>query len=70
MSSRCLATLATIDASSVMSLIIDDCLPQLQVIENVIYRQGAIEAIGCIVGKLQFEIVPYVLLLIVPLLGE
>lgn len=70
MSARCLATLATINTPSVMNLIIDDCLPQLQAIENVIYRQGAIEAIGCIVNKLQFEIVPYVLLLIVPLLGR
>lgn len=53
-----------------MDMIVQDCLIQLQAIENVIYRQGAIEAISCIVNKLQFEIVPYVLLLIVPLLGR
>lgn len=42
----------------------------LQAIENIIYRQGAIEAIACIVNKLQFQIVSYVLLLVVPLLGR
>lgn len=70
MASRCLATLALVNSSRVMDKIVEKCLPQLQAIENVIYRQGAIEAIGCIVNKLQFEIVPYVLLLIVPLLGR
>lgn len=97
MAARCLATLALINSSRVMDLIVKDCLVQLQTIENVIYRQGkwginfvsrflfihlfisvsflhfsvgAIEAISCIVNKLQFEIVPYVLLLIVPLLGR
>lgn len=70
MSSRCLATLALINPQRVMSLIIEQCLHQLQAIENVIYRQGAVEAISCIVNKMQMEIIPYVLLLIVPLLGR
>lgn len=70
MAARCLATLALIDSSEVMDMIVKDGLIQLQTIENVIYRQGAVEAISCIVNKLQFEIIPYVLLLIIPLLGR
>ncbi|XP_055324394.1 TATA-binding protein-associated factor 172 [Sitodiplosis mosellana] len=70
MAARCLATLALIDSSKVMDMIVKDGLIQLQTIENLIYRQGAVEAISCIVNKLQFEIVPYVLLLIIPLLGR
>lgn len=70
MTARCLATLALINSSKVMDVIVKDGLMQLQAIENVIYRQGAVEAISCIVNKLQFEIVPYVLLLIIPLLGR
>lgn len=70
MTSRCLATLALINSSKVMEMIVKDGLIQLQTIENIIYRQGAVEAISCIVNKLQFEIVPYVLLLIIPLLGR
>lgn len=70
MTARCMAILAVINTSSVMDAIVNDCLPQLQAIENVIYRHGAIEAISCIVNKLQFDVVPYVLLLVVPLLGR
>lgn len=70
MTARCLATLALINASKVMDMIVQDGLIQLQTIENVIYRQGAVEVISCIVNKLQFDIVPYVLLLIIPLLGR
>lgn len=33
-------------------------------------RQGAVEAIACIVEALQFDIIPYVVLLVVPLLGR
>lgn len=70
MTARCLAILALINSSKVMDMIVKEGLVQLQTIENVIYRQGAVEVISCIVNKLQFEIVPYVLLLIIPLLGR
>lgn len=70
MTARCLAILAIVNTSRVMDIIVHECLPQLQAIENVIYRQGAIESISCIVNKLQFDIVPYVLLLVVPLLAR
>lgn len=50
--------------------VMDEVVPLLSSIESLIKRQGAAEAIACIINKLQFEIVPYVVLLIVPLLGE
>ncbi|XP_074027518.1 histone acetyltransferase 1 isoform X2 [Leptinotarsa decemlineata] len=34
------------------------------------FRQGAVEAIACIVDELKFDIIPYVVLLVVPLLGR
>lgn len=68
--SRALAVLASVDAPRTMSVVIKDVVPCLSAIENVIKRQGAAEAIACIVNKLQFDIVPYVVLLIVPLLGK
>lgn len=70
MTSRCLATMALIDSSVIMDLIIQKGVKMLQTIEDVIQRQGAAEAICCVVNKLQFQIVPYVILLVVPLLGE
>ena len=45
-------------------------LSKLGSTDNDIDRQGAVEAIACIVEALQFDIVPYVVLLIVPLLGR
>lgn len=70
MASRCLATLSLIDSKRVMLLVINDLIPLLSQIESSINREGAIETITCIVNKLQFQIVPYVVLLIVPILGR
>ncbi|XP_055637226.1 TATA-binding protein-associated factor 172 [Toxorhynchites rutilus septentrionalis] len=67
---RCLATLALVNSQVVMTMVINDIIPMLSSIENVIKRQGAAEAIACIVSQLQLEIVPYVVLLVVPLLGR
>ncbi|XP_058174842.1 TATA-binding protein-associated factor 172 [Anopheles ziemanni] len=67
---RCLGTLASVDAATVMTMVINDVVPLLSCIESVIKRQGSAEAIACIVNRLQFEIVPYVVLLVVPLLGR
>ncbi|KAI4456700.1 tata-binding protein-associated factor [Holotrichia oblita] len=70
LSSRCLAVFAKIDSVPVMELIVSKVLPVLGATTNEIDRQGAVEAIACIVEALQFDIVPYVVLLVVPLLGR
>lgn len=62
--------MALINVAPVMDMIVDKGIALLQAIENVTYRQGAAEAIACIVHTLQFQIVPYVILLVVPLLGK
>ena len=70
MASRCVATMALIDVKRVMRMVINDLIPLLSQIESSINREGAAEAITCIVNKLQFKIVPYVVLLVVPVLGR
>lgn len=70
MAARCLATLANINSQRVMLIVINELVPLLSQIESSINREGSIEAITCIVNKLQFKIVPYVVLLIVPILGR
>lgn len=70
MASRCLATFASIDSQTVMIFVIDSLIPLLGQIENPINREGAVEAITCIVNKLQFGIVPYCVLIIVHVLGR
>lgn len=70
MVARCLATFASVNSAKVMGLLMNTVIPLLNAIESVINRQGAIEVIVNIVNKLQFQIVPYVVLLVVPLLGR
>lgn len=70
MASRCVATLAQIDPPRVMTVVINEVVPMLSMIENIVNREGSAEVIACIVNRLQFQIVPYVVLLVVPLLGR
>jgi TATA-binding protein-associated factor len=70
MAARCLATFASIDSQRVMLFVIKSLIPLLSQIEKPINREGAIEAISCIVNKLQFNIVPFCVLMIVPVLGR
>lgn len=69
MSARCLAVFARLDSVLVMELVVGKVLPLLSSADCEINRQGAVEAIACIVDALQFDVIPYVVLLVVPLLG-
>ncbi|XP_045477599.1 TATA-binding protein-associated factor 172 isoform X2 [Harmonia axyridis] len=70
LASRCLAIFAKIDSVKVMEMIVEKVLPKMESMDSDIVRQGAIEVIACIVEVLQYNIIPYVVLLIVPLLGR
>ncbi|KAH8347377.1 hypothetical protein KR059_009857, partial [Drosophila kikkawai] len=69
MAARCVAALADIDACLTMQFVVQDMVPQLGKIEYLIDRQGAMEAIERVVSRLQIKVVPYIVLLVVPLLG-
>lgn len=69
MAARCIATFADMDPCRVMDFVVNRVLILLPKIENIIERQGAIETIERVVDKLQIRIVPYIVLLVVPLLG-
>ncbi|KAH8236804.1 hypothetical protein KR026_011206 [Drosophila bipectinata] len=69
MAARCIAVLAEIDACQTMQFVVQELLPQLGKIEHLIERQGALEAIERVVSRLQIKVVPYIVLLVVPLLG-
>lgn len=70
LTARCVATYAAVDTVRVMDMIMSQVVPALSSLENVIHRQGAAEAIARIVNRLQFKILPYVVLLIIPMLGR
>lgn len=67
---RCLAASVELDSVTTMTTIIKDVLPLLDAADCDRKRKGAIETVVCIVDKLQFDVVPYIVLLIIPLLGR
>ncbi|KAL1494003.1 hypothetical protein ABEB36_009678 [Hypothenemus hampei] len=70
LSARCLAVFAKLNSVKVMEFVVSKVLPKLGATDCDTDRQGAVEAIACIVDNLQFDIIPYVVLLVVPLLGR
>lgn len=80
MACRCLASLALIEAKSpglpyltsapVMSAVVLRVVPMMSIADDDIKRQGATEAIALLLDKMQLCLVPYILFLVVPLLGE
>lgn len=69
MAARCIAALAEIDACRTMQFVVTELLGLLLKIESPTERQGAVETIERVVNRLQIRIVPYIVLLVVPLLG-
>lgn len=67
---RCLAASVELDSVTTMTVVINDILPLLDASDCDKKRKGAIEAVVCIVDKMQFDIVCYIALLIIPLLGK
>ncbi|XP_074648298.1 TATA-binding protein-associated factor 172-like [Tubulanus polymorphus] len=70
MSARCIGVLCKISSVYVMNHILETLLPSVGASDDYITRQGVIEALHCIIEQLQFTIVPYTVLLVVPLLGR
>lgn len=69
MASRCLAVWASLMPECVMPTVARTIVPRLGS-EDPITRQGAIEAIWCIVDRLGLGLLPYIVLLVVPVLGR
>ncbi|KAG7202453.1 hypothetical protein KM043_018752 [Ampulex compressa] len=84
MASRCIAVLATLNTEKTMTHIVNSVIPLLEATggENVYpsslitptevdsIRQGAAEALACLVESLGVHVVPYAVLFMVPLLGR
>ena len=69
---RTLAVLASIPyaTSEFVQKFITCVIPLLSDPVHVINRQGAVEALSLLATKLQLDIIPYIVLLIIPLLGR
>ncbi|RWS27685.1 TATA-binding protein-associated factor 172-like protein [Leptotrombidium deliense] len=70
MASRCLGTLSTVIITETMNVIVKDVLEMVGATDSDIKRLGAVEAIYCVLDKLRISVVPFIVLLIVPMLGR
>lgn len=70
MTARALAGLSVQKTSQVLTFFIEQVLPQLGAIQDTKMRQGAIETLANIVEQLGLRVVPYIVLLMVPVLGR
>uniref|UniRef100_A0A8C7DN99 B-TFIID TATA-box binding protein associated factor 1 n=1 Tax=Oncorhynchus kisutch TaxID=8019 RepID=A0A8C7DN99_ONCKI len=70
MAARCVGVLSKIATMKTMHLFLECVLPWLGCIEDGTKQEGAIEAMACVMEQLDVDIVPYIVLLVVPVLGR
>jgi TATA-binding protein-associated factor len=70
MAARCIAAMTSLSVVNAMEAVIAIALPLLNHSDCVVNRQGAMETIAILVDELGMEVLPYVVLLVVPLLGR
>ncbi|XP_015202494.1 TATA-binding protein-associated factor 172 isoform X1 [Lepisosteus oculatus] len=70
MAARCVGVLSKIATMETMNIFLERVLPWLGAIDDNTKQEGAIEAMACVMEQLDVEIVAYIVLLVVPVLGR
>uniref|UniRef100_W5L4U2 B-TFIID TATA-box binding protein associated factor 1 n=1 Tax=Astyanax mexicanus TaxID=7994 RepID=W5L4U2_ASTMX len=70
MAARCVGVLSKIATMETMNVFLERVLPWLGAIDDCTKQEGAIEAMACVMEQLDVDIVPYIVLLVVPVLGR
>src|SRR5207244_3816399 len=70
MAARCLGTLATVIANDAMCVVVQTVLPMLGASDDNTVREGAIECIAYVIERLDLGIIPFIALMILPVLGR
>ncbi|XP_016128822.1 TATA-binding protein-associated factor 172-like [Sinocyclocheilus grahami] len=70
MAARCVGVLSKIATMETMNVFLEYVLPWLGAIDDHTKQEGAIEALACVMEQLDVDIVPYIVLLVVPVLGR
>ncbi|XP_018414179.1 PREDICTED: TATA-binding protein-associated factor 172 [Nanorana parkeri] len=70
MASRCVGVMSRIATMETMNVFLKKVLPWLGAIDDNTKQEGAIEALACVMEQLDVGIVPYIVLLVVPVLGR
>lgn len=70
MAARCVGVFSKIATMETMSCFLEHVLPWFGAIDDRTKQEGAIEAMACVMEQLDVDIVPYIVLLVVPVLGR
>ncbi|XP_053648070.2 TATA-binding protein-associated factor 172 isoform X2 [Cherax quadricarinatus] len=70
MATRVMGALSCVLTVPTMTHVVENIVPALGAIDDDSKRQGAAECIFAVIDRLGFNVVPYIVLLIVPLLGR
>ncbi|KAM5142212.1 TATA-binding protein-associated factor 172 [Mantella aurantiaca] len=70
MASRCIGVMSRVATMETMNVFLEKVLPWLGAIDDNTKQEGAIEALACVMEQLDVGIVPYIVLLVVPVLGR
>uniref|UniRef100_A0A673CE02 BTAF1 RNA polymerase II, B-TFIID transcription factor-associated n=1 Tax=Sphaeramia orbicularis TaxID=375764 RepID=A0A673CE02_9TELE len=70
MAARCVGVLSKIAMLETMNSFLERVLPWLAAIDDCTKQEGSIEALACVMEQLDVDIVPYIVLLVVPVLGR
>ncbi|KAM9325875.1 LOW QUALITY PROTEIN: TATA-binding protein-associated factor 172 [Gastrophryne carolinensis] len=70
MASRCVGVMSRIATMETMNVFLEKVLPWLGAIDDNTKQEGAMEALACVMEQLDVGIVPYIVLLVVPVLGR
>lgn len=70
MAAKCMATLCSVLTVECMTVLVENVLPSINNPLDLHYRQGAIEVIYHLIAVMGDAILPYVIFLIVPVLGR
>nr|XP_028585647.1 TATA-binding protein-associated factor 172 isoform X3 [Podarcis muralis] len=70
MAARCVGVMSKVATLETMHIFLEKILPWLGAIDDSTKQEGAIEALACVMEQLDVGIVPYIVLLVVPVLGR
>ncbi|KAF7710283.1 TATA-binding protein-associated factor 172 isoform X2 [Silurus meridionalis] len=70
MAARCVGVFSKIATMETMNCFLEKVLPWFGAIDDSTKQEGAIEAMACVMEQLDVDIVPYIVLLVVPVLGR
>ncbi|KAM3913658.1 TATA-binding protein-associated factor 172 isoform 2-T2 [Leptodactylus fuscus] len=70
MAARCVGVMSRIATMETMNGFLEKVLPWIGAINDNTKQEGAIEALACVMEQLDVGIVPYIVLLVVPVLGR